>query len=490
MILDIINQTNIPLISLIIIAIISLIVPLIMQSSNFLNHSVILISIVFFINLLVVDLLFISGIKPNLLLFSFAKIYEFTIHLEIIGIVFINIIGILWICSILYTTGYLKVNSIESPHQFIFFINLTILIGILIAVSANLFTMFISYELLTIATIPLITHVKRSNTRKELLHYIKILTGSSILLFMPAMIIIYHDVGYANFTNTNGILSTFSSTKAVILFLMFIFGIAKAGLFPMHSWLPSAMVAPYPVSALLHAVIVVKAGLFCIIKIIVYIFGLQLLHDLFNNFNWIILLPLFTILYSAYKALNTYNIKTILAYSTINQLSIVLLSAFMFTKKGITAAILHIVSHALSKICLFFAAGNCYSLIKTYDIADLSGIKSNMPKNSFFILFASLSLIGMPPLAGFFSKLYILLAASYDQQFIIMFIVVISSILSIMYFYPIISSIYHDKDLSQNSKNIEYKLPVSMSLSIIICIIMNLMFFFLMYIIIINNELL
>uniref|UniRef100_A0A1S4LNK0 NADH:ubiquinone reductase (H(+)-translocating) n=2 Tax=Ixodes scapularis TaxID=6945 RepID=A0A1S4LNK0_IXOSC len=255
----------------------------------------------------------------------------------------------------------------------------------------------------------------------------------------------------------------FSKNQSIILLLMFIFGIAKTAIFPVHSWLPAAMVAHYPVSSLLHAVIVVKTGLFCIYKILLYIFGLSYLQMIFAEFNWLIFIPIVSIFYSSIKALGTDNIKKILAYSTMNQLSIALLSAFMLTPKALGAAILHLVSHSFSKICLFYSMGSIYSLKKANQIQNLHGVSKEFPLISFIISISSLSLIGIPIFSGFISKFSILLAASEQNQIIVMIVIIASSIFSSLYLLKILSSIYKP---SLVESSVIKSLPYSMRISI------------------------
>ncbi|CAN7952140.1 unnamed protein product, partial [Ixodes pacificus] len=255
----------------------------------------------------------------------------------------------------------------------------------------------------------------------------------------------------------------FSKNQSIILLLMFIFGIAKTAIFPVHSWLPAAMVAHYPVSSLLHAVIVVKTGLFCIYKILLYIFGLSYLQMIFAEFNWLIFIPIVSIFYSSIKALGTDNIKKILAYSTMNQLSIALLSAFMLTPKALGAAILHLVSHSFSKICLFYSMGSIYSLKKADQIQNLHGVSKEFPLISFIISISSLSLIGIPIFSGFISKFSILLAASEQNQIIVMIVIIASSIFSSLYLLKILSSIYKP---SLVESSVIKSLPYSMRISI------------------------
>jgi multicomponent Na+:H+ antiporter subunit D len=442
---------NFIVLSTILIAVLNLLTPFISKKdSGIRNFLLIIVSVFFFINILVIDGLFLKGIRTSISLFAFGN-YSVAFHLETLGLIFLNLLGVLWICSLMYTTKYLKLHNIGHSSRFLFFMNLSVLSGVFISLAANLFTMFLFYEILTLSTAPLIGHNGGDKERKGLYRYLKILMVSSIVLFLPAILIIYAKIGHGNFIYQGFIQDSFSKNQTIILLVMFVFGISKAALYPLHQWLPAAMIAAYPVSALLHAVVVVKAGLFCIYKILVCVFGLKYLQAIFVDINWPILLPIFTIFYSSIKALRADNIKTILAYSTINQLSIALLSAFMFTPKAIAAAVLHMVSHSFSKICLFYAAGIYYSLKSTAKISDLIGISREKPKTSFIFLIASLSLIGLPPFGGFISKFYIMLAAAEQDNILVMIVVASSSVLTALYIVKILIFIYRPDALTRLS---------------------------------------
>ena len=447
------------------------------QKDSFIrNFLLITIAIFFFGNILIIDWLFLKGIRAGFEFNIFGK-YSIGFHLEPLGLIFLSLIGSLWICALLYTPKYLAINNIEHSSRFLFFFNLTILTGVLIALSSNLFTMFICYELLTISTAFLIGHTKNNIVLvlSGLYKYLKILMISATILFLPTVIIIYTKVGNGDFASGSLVENYFSKNQSIILLLMFIFGIAKAAIFPVHSWLPAAMVAHYPVSSLLHAVIVVKTGLFCIYKILLYIFGLSYLQMIFAEFNWLIFIPIVSIFYSSIKALGTDNIKKILAYSTMNQLSIALLSAFMLTPKALGAAILHLVSHSFSKICLFYSMGSIYSLKKADQIQNLHGVSKEFPLISFIISISSLSLIGIPIFSGFISKFSILLAASEQNQIIVMIVIIASSIFSSLYLLKILSSIYKP---SLVESSVIKSLPYSMQISIIICCCAVTLFYF------------
>ena len=484
---------NLILVMPIIIGVLNLLTPFISkEDSTERSFFMLTVSVLFLLNVLVLDYLFLYGYDFRFNFFAIG-IYSVDFGTEGLGLVFLSMLAVLWFCALLYTIKFLRINNMHDSDRFLFFMNACIVVGSLIAMSANLFTMFCCYELLTLATIPLIVHFPNDSCFEGLKKYVKILMISSILLFLPAVLIIYSVVGRGDFILGGFIGEYFDDFWAKLLFLLLIFGCAKAAIYPLHSWLPAAMVAPYPVSALLHAVVVVKTGLFCIYKIIIYVFGISYLHSLFGNNNWILLLPIITIIYSSFKAISCINIKMILAYSTINQLSIALLSAFLFTPQGMIGAVLHMVSHSLTKICLFYTAGNMYSIKTAYRIDELTGLSRLMPKTSFLLLISVLSLVGVPPLAGFLSKWYILLAAMEQSNLWVVSVIIISSIFSALYVTKILIFIYHPvsdsfifniklksyfhrmsdyynpKEVINSRLTVEKKLPIFMLLSIGLC---------------------
>jgi multicomponent Na+:H+ antiporter subunit D len=464
-------------------------------------------SIFFLCNILMLDYLFLSGIEPNFTIISFGK-YSIALALESLGMIFLNLLAFLWIIALLYTIKFLAINGMKDSSRFLFFLNCCILSGILIALSGNLLTMFVFYEILTLFTVPLIAHSSDKKSTQGLFKYLKILMISALVLLLPFVIIIYSTTGSGDFIPGGFIEGHFKDSYAIILLLMMIFGTAKSALFPLHGWLPAAMVASYPVSALLHAVVVVKTGLFCTYKIIVYVFGIAYLQTLFANYNWLVLLPIITIIYSSFQVLRFNEIKMILAYSTINQLSIALLSAFLLSPKGLIAAVLHMVSHAFSKICMFYAAGNIYSVKNSYNLNQLIGIKNTMPKTSFVMLISGLSLIGIPPFAGFISKFYILLAAAEQDNFLVIITLLISSIFTALYVLKMLIFIYlptsnnsilhlklkpyfaeladdgSEKRVISSNYKAEKKLPPLMIISISLCLCGVVWFFFIKQIIV------
>jgi multicomponent Na+:H+ antiporter subunit D len=223
------------------------------------------------------------------------------------------------------------------------------------------------------------------------------------------------------------------------------FGIGKAALMPLHRWLPAAMVAPTPVSALLHAVAVVKAGVFSVLKVIVYIFGIETLQAE-PWAQWLLYAAGFTVIAASLIALRQDNLKKRLAYSTVSQLSYVILGAAILAPISAIGAALHIAAHAFGKITLFFAAGSIYTAAHKTEISQLKGIGWRMPWTMAAFTIGALSMIGVPPAAGFISKWYLLVGAFQTEQMLAVAIIVLSTLLNAAYFVPVVITAFSPPD--------------------------------------------
>lgn len=357
-------------------------------------------------------------------------------NIEPMGAVFAGLILLLWPVAMLYSLAYLTKTA--SPHQsrFLFFYNISVGSAIAIAFSANLLTLFIFYELLTLCTYPLVTHNKSAEAKAAGRFYLAVLLGTSTVFFLLAVIFIWYFAGHLDFVKGGILQSVIDPSWATGLLLLFVAGVAKAAVMPFHQWLPKAMVAPAPVSALLHAVAVVKAGVFTIAKTVVYIFGTGFLT--LANTQWLIYLACITIVLASLIALRQCNIKKLLAYSTVSQLSYVVLGIALLKPLALTGAILHIVAHGFAKITLFFAAGALQTQSKITRTDQLYGIGKYMPWTMGAFTVAALSIIGLPPLVGFTSKWFLLSEATLAEQYIAVAAIVISTLLNAMYFLPMI----------------------------------------------------
>jgi len=305
-----------------------------------------------------------------------------------------------------------------------------------IAFAANMFTLFIFYELLTLSTYPLVAHKETEDAKRGARTYLGILIGTSIGLQLVAIIWTYHIAGTLDF-KVGGILDgNISGPLVGVLLALYAFGIGKAALMPFHRWLPAAMVAPTPVSALLHAVAVVKAGVFTMLKVGIYIFGIDFLAETGSS-EWLMWLAAFSILAASIIAMTKDNLKARLAYSTVSQLSYVVLGAALATSMGVIGGSMHIAMHAFGKITLFFCAGAIYTAMHKTEVSEFDGLGRVMPFTFGAFLIGALSIIGLPPFGGLWSKWFLGLGALDAGQLIVVAVLMISSLLNIAYLLPI-----------------------------------------------------
>ena len=379
----------------------------------------------------------VGGARPSVHVTTLLPGLDIAFAVEPLGALFALVAGTLWLANSVYSIGYMRGN--REPRQTSFYVLFAVAIASAmgIAFSGNLFTLFLFYEILTLATYPLVTHKGTAEAMRGGRTYLVTLMSTSIGLLLPAIAITGYLAGTLDFTE-GGILGGTASTLVLAALLgLFVFGIGKAAMMPVHFWLPAAMVAPTPVSALLHAVAVVKAGVFTIVKVIVYIFGVGTLTATGAG-DWLLYVAGFTVLTASVIALRQTNLKRMLAYSTISQLSYVVLAAAILVPISITAAALHIAAHAVSKITLFFAAGSFYTAAHATEINQLRGIGRRMPWTMTAFAIGALSMIGIPPTAGFLSKWFMLSAAMDTAAWFAVGVIVISTILNASYFLPII----------------------------------------------------
>ncbi len=376
-----------------------------------------------------------AGQRPELVLIEPLPGLPLAFRVEPLGMLFALIASGLWIINSLYSVGYMRCNA--EAHQTRFYVCFALAIGaaLAIAFAANLLTLFLFYEVLTLVTYPLVTHAGTEKAKQGGRTYLAILMGTSVLFLLPAVIYIWHVSGTTDF-RVGGILPTDMDKGAVtILLALFMFGVGKAALMPFHRWLPAAMVAPTPVSALLHAVAVVKAGVFTVVKVAVYVFGLDALA---GATDWLVAVSGFTIVAASVVALHADNLKRRLAYSTVSQLSYIILAVALLAPLSVVGATLHIAAHAFGKITLFFAAGSIYTAAHKTEVSQLDGIGRRMPWTMGAFSLGALSMIGLPPAAGFVSKWYLVSGAINQEAWAALAVVLISTLLNAGYFLPII----------------------------------------------------
>ena len=244
------------------------------------------------------------------------------------------------------------------------------------------------------------------------------------------------------------------------MLLLYVYGIGKAALMPLHRWLPAAMVAPTPVSALLHAVAVVKAGVFTVLKVIVYIFGAEFLRETGTG-DWLMYIAGATVLLASFVAMTKDNLKARLAYSTVSQLSYVILGAALFTPLSVVGAGMHIAMHAVGKITLFFCAGAIYVASGKTEISEMKGIGRVMPVTLFAFFVGALSVIGLPPMGGSWSKYYLALGAYDAGELVFIGVLMLSSLLNVAYLLPVVGRGYFSRqDGDDDQKPVIKEAPI------------------------------
>ena len=377
-----------------------------------------------------------AGLRPEVTILEVLPGLALAFQVEPLGMLFGLIASGLWIVTSVYSIGYMRGHHETDQTRYFFFFAVAITAAIGVAFSRNLLTLFIFYELLTLSTYPLVTHNRTSEAMRGGRIYLGILISTSVTFLLLAILWTWHLTGTLEFT-PGGILAGHASNGMVaVLLALFAFGTGKAALMPFHRWLPAAMVAPTPVSALLHAVAVVKAGVFTVMKIVVYIFGIDLLRDTGASV-WLMYVASGTIVISSLVALTKDNLKARLAYSTVSQLAYVVLGAALATKWGVVGGSMHIAMHAFGKITLFFCAGAIIVALHKTEISDMVGIGRQMPVTMFAFMIGALSVIGVPPFGGSWSKWYLTLGAIEADQFIFVVVLMISSLLNLAYLMPV-----------------------------------------------------
>lgn len=417
-----------------------------------------------------------AGQRPELHAFSLMPGLDIKFQIEPLGMMFAALASGLWIVNSIYSIGYMRGNKEKNQSRFYACFALSLSAAMGIAFSGNLLTLFLFYEILTLSTYPLVSHKGDENTVNSARVYLGILLTTSIGLFLPAIIWTYQAAGTVDFV-PGGILAGHIDGPGVgLLLALFVFGVGKAAVMPVHRWLPAAMVAPTPVSALLHAVAVVKAGVFSITKIIVYIFGVEFLFDTPES-DWLLYAAAFTIVVASLVALRQTNIKRLLAYSTIAQLSYVIMAAAILKPLAEIGAAIHMVAHAFGKITLFFAAGAIYVASKKTEIYQLYGIGRRMPWTMTAFTIGALSMIGVPPTAGFVSKWFILGGAFEAGNYVAIFTIIASTVLNAAYFLPIVFMAWFGKESEALSANDHGEAPTMAVIALTITATLTIAFF-------------
>jgi multicomponent Na+:H+ antiporter subunit D len=362
-----------------------------------------------------------------------------TLRADAMSMIFAIVASSLWTIAVFYSMGYMRGLKEHAQTRFNACFALAIFGAIGVAFSDNLFTLYLFYEIVSVCTYPLVAHHQDEEGYHGARKYIVYLTTTAKAFLLPAMILIYVLTGTLDFApniSTGIFPADVNKVLVTMLYIFCLFGFAKNGVMPFHHWLPGAMVAPTPVSALLHAVAVVKVGVFCTTRVMLYVFGVDTMNALNLGIPTAYFVG-FTVLMASIIALSKDNLKARLAYSTVSQLSYIIMGVALLTPSGIQGGLIHIVNHGFSKITLFFCAGAIYVAAHKKNISEMEGLGKTMPFTFGAFAVASLSMIGAPPVAGFVTKWNLLVGSVQAHQIGILLILIASTMLNVAYFAPV-----------------------------------------------------
>ncbi len=390
-------------------------------------------------------------------LFTIFTGLDFVFRVDAFGLIFAITSSFLWILVSSYSIGYMRTLREHAQTRYYACFALAIFGAVGIALSQNLITMYFFYEALTVSTYPLVAHnglpewghkAEASEEAEEARFagrkYLAYLFFSGWFFFV-AIVLTFYLAGTTDFEN-GGILTIASASRLTLmmLFALFMLGSMKAAWMPLHSWLPTAMAAPTPVSALLHAVAVVKAGVFVVVRVVCYIYGIELMSALGLGII-LVSIAAFTMIVASLMAIAQDNLKKRLAYSTISQLSYILFGVALLNTMGVQGAMLHIPFHGFMKITLFMCAGAIIAVTGKKNISEMAGIGRAMPVTMAAFTVGALGMSGIPPVCGFISKWYLGLGTLEAHSLALLAVLMISSLLDIVYFFPIIYTAFFGK---------------------------------------------
>ena len=386
------------------------------------------------------------------------------------GLAFALLVSVLWLVTTIYMAGYCAQHQLARRARFYCWMQVSVMLALLAAFAANLVTLFIIYELLTLTTALLVLHKGSDKALKAGRFYLRLLLGSSLALLLPAVIWLTHNYGsgwhYLLHDHPN-----LAGLQLSLLVLLIVYGTSKTAMWPLGRWLPKAMVAEAPVSALLHAVAVVKVGVFALLRVLYFNVGDAQLQNLPHipllGGNIITLIASFTIIYAGIMAWRQQHLKPILAYSTIGQLGFcVAILSFAETTLVLPMVLIYMLCHAIAKISMFFVAGMVSEHNPELHLSSLSGIGRRQPLAFAVFTLAALSLIGLPLLPGYYSKHLVLAQALEGQYYGLTGAIIASTLLSAAYFAPLLWRIWQPASVTEARK-----LPKAYSVTLWLCCI-------------------
>lgn len=400
-----------------------------------------------------------GGERPRLELFDVVPGVTLAFEVEPLGVLFGLVASGLWVVTTLFAIGYMRGHKESNQTRFYMCFAAAIFGSLGVAFAANVFTLFVFYELITLSTYPLVTHHGTEKAKKAGRTYLGVLMGTSIAFLLLALVWTHQLAGGTDFRPGGILAGKADADLLMILLALYAFGAGKAALMPFHRWLPAAMVAPTPVSALLHAVAVVKAGVFTILKVVIYIFGLDLLQDTGAS-QWLTWVAAATLLSASIVAIRQDNLKRRLAYSTISQLAYIVLCAALATPSAVLGGALNIAMHAMGKITLFFCAGAIYVEARKTNVSDMRGLGRRMPFTLVAFLIGSASVIGLPPFGGGLSKIFLTMGAAEAQDQVMVWVYMLSSLLAIGYLMPVVFHGFYGITVVEEENRVEKDRPL------------------------------
>lgn len=377
-----------------------------------------------------------NGETPEWIIGSPLPGLELGFRLEPLGALFAMMASGLWAINSVFAIGYMRGANEREQTRFYICFGIAMFGAMGVAMASNLFTLFVFYEILTLSTYPLVAHKGDDAAKKGGRIYLVTLVGASVCLLLPGIVGVFAYAGTTDFIPGGVLEGKIGPIPASVLLVLVVFGTAKAALMPLHFWLPRAMVAPTPVSALLHAVAVVKAGVFTLLKTSAYTFGPEVIQTAPVT-QYLLWLAAFTIVVASLVAIRKDELKARLAWSTVGQLAYITSAALLASSAAIAGGGLHMLTHAYGKITLFMCAGAIYVATGFKYVSQLRGLGRQMPVLFLALLAAAFSVTGLPPFGGMWSK-YMLVTAAFDlNQPVTAWALIASSVLSAAYLVPI-----------------------------------------------------
>jgi multicomponent Na+:H+ antiporter subunit D len=378
-----------------------------------------------------------GGARPELEALRLVPGLTLTFRVDPLGMTFGLLASGLWIITTVYSSGYVRADHLKHQPRYFAAFAASVGAALGIAFAGNLLTFFLFYETLTLATYPLVVHKETEKAFAAGRRYLFYALGSGLAL-LTAVAWTWFLTGTLDFTPGGFLQGAGSPGVLTALFILFVLGVSvKSAVMPLHSWLPAAMVAPTPVSALLHAVAVVKAGVFGVIRVLAFVFGPASLAGLTAP-QVFAAMAAATIVIGSLLAIRQNNLKRRLAYSTVVHLSYIVLGAALVAPFGLIGSVMHMVNHGLAKITLFFCAGAIYATTHLENVSDLRGLGHRMPWTFGAFTIGSLGLIGIPAMSGFVSKFFLSRGAIEVGDMVALAIMLGASLFTATYLLPIV----------------------------------------------------